>query len=70
MKLAAKGVEGAKGLHRLRGAMDKYLKQRLTPGYWHILSCKEWETERALRGNIAYACPSLTPSRSMLETDD
>lgn len=33
VELVAKGVEGAKGLHRFRGAMDKYLKQRLTPGY-------------------------------------
>lgn len=33
MELAAKGVEDAKALHRFRGAMDKYLKQILTPGY-------------------------------------
>jgi len=33
VELAAKGVEGSKGLHRFRGAMDKYLTQRLSPGY-------------------------------------
>lgn len=36
----------------------------------HILSSKELETERALRVNIAYSCPSFTPTRSMLKTGD
>lgn len=65
MELAARGVEGEKG-SGCNGQVSEIKTHSRLPNRAYS-AARSWEPER---GNIAHACSSFTPSRSMLETDD